>query len=49
MKINQLATVLCITLISCMVVVIGPEYAKDILIGAVSGLIGYLSGEHTSK
>jgi len=42
---NQAITVLSITAISIVSVLYGADYAKEILIAAVAGLVGYLSGE----
>ena len=43
---NQIFTVLCITIISGMTIYFEADYAKDITIASVAGLVGFLSGSN---
>jgi len=42
---NQLTTILCITGLAALTIIMGDQYAENVIVAVVSGLIGYLSKE----
>ncbi len=42
---NQKVTILSITLIAVLTIVMGSEYAENVIVAGISGLIGYLAKE----
>ncbi len=42
---SEIATVACITVLAGLVVYFNPDFSKEVVISAISGLVGYLSKE----
>ncbi len=46
---SETITVACITILAGLVVYFNPDFSKEVVISAISGLIGYLSREPKEK
>ncbi len=42
---SETITVACITILAGLVVYFNPDFSKEVVISAISGLVGYLSKE----